>query len=223
MRGALVVDSSSLISLSESCIFDILGELSKLGLRFVVPKAVMEESVYSPLKIKRFELNAIRINRGVEKGWLHVAELNEQDRKVLQKIMENANTCFISKRGPVKIIHEGEAETLAIINRIGAKGMVIDERTTRMLIEEPLALKRLLQRRRKEKIRINVERAKFFKSEFKKLTIVRSAELVALAYEKGILQRALGDAKHVLEGVLYSVKYSGCALSTEEIDSFLHR
>ena len=222
MLNTLVVDSSSLISLSESCLFDVLGELSKLGVQFVVPKAVMEESVYHPLKIKRFELNALRINRGVKKKWLHVAELNKHDRSILQRIMENANTCFFSKMGPVKIIHEGEAETLAIINRLGAKGLVIDERTTRMLIEEPLALRELLQKRRKEKIGMKAGQAKFFRNEFKGLVIVRSAELVALAYEKGILQKILGDAQFALEGALYSLKYSGCALSTEEIDKFLH-
>ncbi|MEX2701861.1 MAG: hypothetical protein Q6368_002170, partial [Candidatus Baldrarchaeota archaeon] len=85
MLGTLVVDSSSLISLSSSCLFDLIGELSKLGIRFVVSKTVAEESVYNPLRIKRFELNALRIDRGISKGWLHVAKLDRKDRKYLQK------------------------------------------------------------------------------------------------------------------------------------------
>ena len=223
MLGTLVVDSSSLISLSSSCLFDLIGELSKLGIRFVVSKTVAEESVYNPLRIKRFELNALRIDRGISKGWLHVAKLNRKDRIYLQKIMENANTCFFSNRGHIKIIHEGEAEALVLANKMNAKALVIDERTLRMLIEDPFGLRALLQRRRKEKIRMNPEQAKFFRKEFKHLVIVRSAELVAFAYEKGILQKLLGKTRYALEGALYSLKYSGCSLSSEEINRFLHR
>lgn len=221
MKNVFVVDSSSLISLSTSCLFDIMKELCKeLKMRLVISKAVLDESVRNPLRIKRFELNALRINKGISDGWLEVKKLSKEKQCFAREIMETANSCFLSKHGHLKIIQLGESEILALAISINAKGIIIDERTTRMIIEEPEKLRRLLQKRHGQRIIMNKERVKFFKKNFGKLTIARSSELIALAYEKGLLQKTLGEDKEVLKAALYSLKYNGCSLSSEEIERF---
>lgn len=221
MRGTLTIDSGSLISLSTSCLFDIIRELSNLGIRFVVSDSVIEESVSYPLKVKRFELNALRISRGLSDGWLHRARLDEESLALKNQILENANRSYYSKHGPLRILQEGEAEIMALARTLNANGIVTDERTMRALIEDAKGLRELLQRRRGEKIKMDLERVEFFRKKFKDIIIVRSAELVALSYEKGILQKILGNAPNLLESALYSLKYAGCALSSEEIERFL--
>jgi len=221
MQGTLTIDSGSLISLSTSCLFDIIKELSNLGIRFVVSTSVVEESVSYPLKVKRFELNALRISRGISDGWLHTMKLDESSLAMKKQIMEHANRSYYSKHGPITILQEGEAEIMALAYVLNANGIVTDERTMRMLIEDPYGLKDLLQMRRGEKIKINPEVAEFFRKKFKDIVVVRSAELIALSYEKGILQKIVGDVPNLLEGALYSLKYAGCSLSSEEIERFL--
>lgn len=216
-----VVDSSTLISLSSTCLFNLMKELSKkFNIGFVISEKILEETVGNALKIKRFELNALRISKGLSEGWLKIKKLNEKDRQLLEKVLECANSCYISEHGPLNIIHPGEAEILVLAKSIKAEGMVIDERTTRMLIEEPRRLKALLEKRHRERVKMVPEKARFFKKNFGKLTIIRSSELVALAYEKGLLQKMLGDGSEVLRAALYAVKYNGCALSAEEIERF---
>lgn len=221
MKNIFVVDSSSLISLSASCLVDIMKELCKeLKMRLIISKAVLDESIRNPLKIRRFELSALRINKGILDGWLEVKGLSKDEQHFAREIMETANSCFLSKHGYLKIIQLGESEMLALAKSINAKGILIDERTTRMIIEEPEKLRRLLQKRHGEKVIMNKEKAKFFKKNFGKLTIVRSSELIALAYEKGLLQEALGESKEILKAALYSLKYNGCSLSSREIERF---
>lgn len=221
MENIFVVDSSSLISLSASCLMDIMKGLCKeLKMRLIISKAVLNESIKNPLKIRRFELSAFRINKGILDGWLEVKELSREEQHFAKEIMETANGCFLSKHGYLKIIHLGESETLALGKSINAKGIVIDERTTRMIIEEPEKLRRLLQKRHGEKVIMNEKKVKFFKKNFRKQIIVRSSELIALAYERGLLEKALGENKEVLKAALYSLKYNGCSLSSGEIERF---
>ena len=88
--------------------------------------------------------------------------------------------------------------------------IAIDERTTRMLSERPENLKKLLEKKLHTKVSYKKERVKFF-SDFK---IIRSAELVYIAYKKGLVNLSDGN---VLDALLYAVKFKGCSISDDEI------
>ncbi|MEM4663042.1 MAG: hypothetical protein QXM75_03395 [Candidatus Diapherotrites archaeon] len=221
MQGTLAIDSGSLISLSSSCMFDVIGRLSDLGLNFVVAESVVRESISYPINIRRFELNALRISAGIKKGWIKTIKLDKEHMNYKAKLMETANKTYRSKSGNLQILQEGEAETMALAKMVSAKAIVTDERTMRLLVEDCYGLKELLQKRQNEKIWIDSERADFFRKEFGKILIVRSAEIIAFAHEKGILKEIVGDVPKLLEASLYSLKYAGCALSSEEIETFL--
>ncbi|MCX8190008.1 MAG: hypothetical protein N3F05_02145 [Candidatus Diapherotrites archaeon] len=223
MKGILAVDSGTLISISSSCLFEVIGKLSEQGLNFVVSESVIRESISYPIKVKRFELNALRISAGLKKGWLKAVALDDKHTDLKRRILETANSCYYSRSGSIKIIQDGEAETMALAKMVSANAIITDERTMRMLVEDAYGLRLLLQKRRGEKIKINSELAEFFRKEFGKLLIARSAEIIALAYEIGLLEDIVGKVPKLLEASLYALKYAGCALSSEEIESFLEQ
>ena len=65
----VIIDSSTLIALSGSCLFNILHRLKeKNSLDFLISEKVRKESVDTPLSINRFELNALRIREAINKG-----------------------------------------------------------------------------------------------------------------------------------------------------------
>ena len=51
--------------------------------------------------------------------------------------------------------------------------------------------------------------------ESKKYRFIRSAELMYLAYKKGLLQE---KTKEFLDAVLFALKFKGTAISSDEID-----
>ena len=112
-------------------------------------------------------------------------------------------------------MHTGEASSLAlgkILNERKIKNViVIDERTTRILVEKPENLKKFLEKKLHVKIRLIRENLKLFKD----FRIIRSAELVYVAYKKGLIKLKDGN---VLSNLLYAVKFKGAAISGDEIE-----
>ena len=65
--------------------------------------------------------------------------------------------------------------------------------------------------------------------EFSKITkgirMIRSVELVTMAYEMGMLDQYIAEIpdskKMLLEGILWGVKLQGCAVSRDEIEQIM--
>ena len=216
-----IVDASTLISISQTCLIKIIGNLKSEGFEFVIPRSVEYEAVTHPLQIKRFELNAERIKKAIDDGWIKILEPSDETEKIGEKIESLANNAFFHKQKPIKIIHRGEIETLALLKNGQADALAIDERTARMLIENPEGMRKTLQRRKHITINKNEKNISELKAMFQGVNILRSTELVAFAFEKGLLKDEIGNTKQSLEAALYAVKYAGCAVSGFEIDKFL--
>ena len=214
----LIFDSSSIISISQNCLMKVLECMSKkTNNQFVITKGVEFESVTKPLTITKFELNALRIKRAIDLNWLKV-EQNEIDSTQIEDL---ANNIFFSENKPIKIIHKGEAEALALYKKLNASVLVIDERTTRMLIEEPKNLEKKLKFHYRKKIKMNTGNLKKFSSFAGKINIVRSAELIAKAFDLGCFEGELDNSNKSLEAALFALKFNGCAVSLEEIKEYL--
>lgn len=208
----VVCDSSSIISISENC---LLGLLPKFRTEFVVPKGVEKEIVDKPLRVNEFEFKALRLKEAIKDGLISVLDVPGVSERANQ-ILAEANSLFQPR---VKILHEGEAECLALLELIGGKTLMIDERTTRLLIEDPLSLGNFIQHRTSFKVRMNEELALDFSERFSNVNVIRSTELVAVAYERGFLDK-FGDG-HLLHASLYALKFAGCAIAKKEIDEYL--
>jgi len=215
---AIIFDSGALISFSMNGITDIIRDLKKIfNGKFLITIPIKGEIIDRPLKIKRFSLEALKLKQLVDEKVLEMpSSLGISDDEILNrtnKILDTVNSSFEGKGKPLHILDLGEASGLALSSILFKKKIqnviVVDERTTRVLIENPDNLKRFLEK----KLHVGV-RIKNNLNEFKKYGVIRSAELIYVAYKKGILKFR---GKGVLDAMLYAVKFKGAAISGEEI------
>lgn len=212
----IVADSSSIISLAINCMSQVLN---LLGVKIAVTKGVYDEVVTHPIHTKRFALESMRIKRLFSEG---IVSVRDADQEITGEILERANSIFELNGRYLRIIHNGEAEAVSLSKDINAEALLIDERTMRLLIENPEQLRNVLSRQNNQNIDINHRNLELFGNIIPRFSIIRSAEIAAIAYEKGILNKDIGsDSKDVLEAALYALKFSGCSISSQEIDEYL--
>jgi len=217
---AIIFDSGTIISFAINGLYEELKKL-KNGFdgKFIITEEVRREIIDKPITIKRFELEALKIKKLIdEKVFEMPKSLNIDDKEIsmkTQNIMNLANSTFIKNGKPIHIIDEGEASCLAlskILNEMKIKNVIsIDERTLRVLCEKPENLRKLFQKKLHTNIGVRNENFKFFEG----FQFIRSAELVYVAYKKGIIN--LKDER-TLDALLYAVKSSGCSITDIEIE-----
>ena len=221
MRKQIICDSSSLISLTEACLLDILYLFSeKYNVDFVIPPSVEEEIVERPLRIemRAYRLSALRMKKAIKDGvLLKVNADTERDAEFLLKI---ANSMFFSRGRPIHLIDKGEAEMIALANFLDVNYLLMDERTTRMLIEAPFKLKEHLEEELSSVVMLNKKNYRLFTDYVKNMEVIRSVDLVAVGYSVGYFDGFEGR-KEALSAALYKLKYSGCSVGFDEIERFL--
>jgi len=217
---AIIFDSSTLINFAINGLLQELRELKKLfDGKFLVTKEIAEEIIDKPMKIKRFELEALKIKELLTDKILEMpSSLKIDDSKISRmtaEIMNLANNTFFAQGNAMHIIDIGEASCLALsrlLNEKGIKNVVsVDERTMRLLCEKPENLFNIFQKKLHTEIKFKKENLKSFQ-DFK---FIRSAELIFIAYKKGIVK--LRNHDNVLDALLYAMKLNGCSISDDEI------
>lgn len=222
MKSSYVLcDASSLISLTGSCLDNLLPFfLERFGVRFLIPKSVEYEAVTRPLsfKSKIHNFSALRIKDLIQDEVIEVISENvEEETKALMKL---GNNIFYARGRPVRLMHLGETEMLVLANRLDVTSILMDERTTRILVEDPLLMKDHLQKEFRTNIMVNKKHLLDFSSKVENLDVIRSTELLYLAYENGFLRHFKNLEKQAAEAALYNLKYSGCAVSFNELKEY---
>ncbi len=221
----LFFDTGPIISLTTTNLLHLLGKLKEhYAGNFFITKGVRYELVEKPLETKKFKFEALQVVRTIESGIVEMFD-HPQLAKTTEQLLGLANGCFIARGQPITIVQFAEINTLAGALLQGAECVVIDERTTRLLVENPLRLVKMLKS--KLHTRIDVDRKKLI--EFTKLAqglkVIRSVELVAVAFELGLLGEFISHIPHprrtLLESVLWAVKLQGCAVSDHEIEELV--
>lgn len=217
----LFFDAGPIISLVMSRLVWILPELKRhFGGKFYITPAVRRELVERPLSIKRFEFEALQVEKLINEGVLELYP--DVPKKTASQLVNLANNAFSANNHNIDVIQSGELESAACVLDLNAEGLVMDERTLRLLIENGTELKSLLERRFNSDIIADQASIKQFMQLTKKIKIIRSVELVATAFKLGILDAYIPhqpDGKEVLlDSVLWAVKYNGCAVMDEEIE-----
>ena len=219
-RESIVCDSSSLVSMSDSCLLWIISELSeKFKGSFIISKTVEYESINHPLDMKSHTLGAIRLKKLLLQGRLRVVE-TQNSRKLTSDLLSLGNNVFSIGGRHLKLIHEGETETLALAIDLGLKNILIDERTTRMLIEAPLELKSHMESEFRSNVGVNESALRKFLDMTNGLNFFRSTELAIVGYEKGLLKDYGEMERRAVEAALYGLKFAGCGVSFSEIEEF---
>jgi predicted nucleic acid-binding protein len=216
---AIIFDASTLISFAMNGLLDEVAGLRKIFKgKFIVTRDVEKEIVDKPIKIKRFELEALQIQRLIDTKVLEKPSSLGIDEKEISKgtfeIMDKANSIFASDKKEIKLIDKGEASCLALARILNQKKiesvLAIDERTMRMLIEKPENLEKLLRKKLHTRVTAQNEGYK----DFGGFKVIRSTELIYVAYKKGLIDL---KGKLVLDALLYALKFKGASISGDEI------
>ena len=220
INKAIIFDSGALISFSMNGLMDLIRDLRGIFKgKFLITSEVKKEVIDTPLRIKKFELEALKIKQLLDDKILEMpSSVGINDSEISSKtneILGLANNFFIGNGREIHLIDLGESSCLALSKILTDRGvkniLAIDERTTRMIVEKHENLKDFLEKKLHVKIKINHESLKHFHG-FK---IVRSTELAYVAYKKGLVKLSNHS---VLDALLYAMKFKGAAISGEEIE-----
>ena len=143
---SLIFDAGPIISLATNNLLFILEPLKKkFNGKFYITEAVRKEIVDRPLETKKFKFEAIQVERLIENGVLDVAD-NDFIRENTPRLLNMANEIFKAYNNYIKIVHFAEISVIAAAVNLNADAIVIDEKTTRFLIETRRRLLKSLKR-----------------------------------------------------------------------------
>lgn len=222
----VVCDSSSIIAISEVCLLSLVSEFAKRGVKFYIPVGVRKEVVDTPITTKSFRLEAVRIASAIARGDISVIDKEELAQATHDKanlVMSLANSLFSCNGRPIHLIDYGECDAIALALEIGCGTLMVDEKTTRLLIENPQALHDSLETRIGRPVSTNHESLGKLSDLLAPLSAIRSSELVAVGFSEGILASLYKDqaGRDVLFGALYAVKENGCSIGEVEVREYL--
>lgn len=222
----VVFDTGPIISLTLNNILWVVESLAeRFGGEFLITGEVYNELIKKPLSTKKYKFEALQILPLVAKGILKIKSGREID-EAADRLLELANSCYSARGSSLRIVHRGEMEVLACALACGCDTVVIDERTTRSLVEDPTALGRYLEKKLHSRVEVDRQRLSQLQEQLSGLHVVRSFELAVVAYDMGLLnifaQKDAGNfvpdiRKAVLEGVLWAIKLAGCSVRSEDI------
>lgn len=222
---AIVFDAGPIISLTTNNLLGLLTNLKEAYKgSFYITNSVRRELIERPLDTKKFKFEALQVLRCINAGVLEVFDSRDLRKKTLC-LLELANKCFSVEGNPMQVVHFAEMSGIAAAMLNNSEAFVVDERNTRLLIEDPGRLKEILSKRLHTDIYVTKKNLNEFRSITKGIKLIRSVELVAVAYELGLLNKYLvnipNPKKTLLEAVLWGVKLNGCSVSENEIEEIV--
>lgn len=221
-KKSIVFDTSSIISLVTNNMLWILPPLKKkFNGDFLVPGAVYKEMISVPLHSKKYKFEAMVVCEYIHKGVIK-SNRNMNLKPQTDELLNLTNRIFKIKERDMKLFHPGEVETLILADTLNSSAIVTDERSMRLLMEDPKRLAKLLTKKFHSKVKVNKEVLKTFKSKTKDVTVLRSTELALMAYDLGLMDHFLKhhNKKELIDAMLWGLKTRGCAISPHEIDDY---
>lgn len=225
---SLIFDTSSLISIATNDLAWTLKPLKeKFQGTFLITEEVKSEIIDVPLKSKKFKLEGIMTSSLLADNTLTLSNLNIAGKT--NYLFELANKIFKARSSYIHILHPGEVSALALAILIKADALVVDERTLRMLIEEPNNLLELLNRKLHTPIEMDKKNMSLFREELNNIKIIRSTELMWAALQFKLFEKYSSASKimknnfnyNLLDGLLWGLKLRGCSISEHEINEIL--
>jgi hypothetical protein len=231
--NALVFDSSTIISIATNNLLDILPKLKeKFNGEFYITESVKQEVIDVPIRGKKFKLEALQVLSLLNDGTLKIYKSKDID-KLTDNLLKISNNLFIAGDTPMNIVQRAEIECLALTKYLNASAFAVDERTVRLLVESPEKVSELISKKMHRPIKINPDNIELLKKETKGVSIIRSTELMTIAFELGLLDKysaknvknlfdhEINIKKTVLDATLWGLKTRGCAISQNEIEEII--
>ena len=194
---------------------------SQFNGQFCITKSVEQELTTNPLHTKKFKFEALQVMELIKSGVLTVVESREIE-ELGKELLDSANKCFKIRDHNIKIVQQGEMEILAALVLSDYNTMVVDERTTRDLIENPKHIIKRFEKKMHSKVGVDKQNLAILRGKLSGIKCIRSFELVTIAYELGLVDKFLPDLPNareiLLDSLLWGVKIDGCSVSKSEIE-----
>jgi predicted nucleic acid-binding protein len=216
---ALVFDAGPIISFALNGLLELLPFLKEnYGGEFYISNAVKTEVIDKPLQTKKYGFEALRIAKLLKHKHIEIHDTADYSHETTI-ITSLANSIFSINGKPLKILDLGEIDSLVLAKNINAEAVVVDERTTRMLIENPRRLHNMLEKRFHSKVIVDKIKLKEFANHFSTIKIIRSVELALIGVDKGFFDDMLSyqSKPEVVKSLLWALKLNGCAISEKDI------
>jgi hypothetical protein len=229
MEKIIVLDSSTMISLSVNCLLHYLAKLKeKSNVRFLIPPWVEDETVKAAINSIRFRLEGIRIINEISNGTIEVIG-NRNIRNSAIDILTRANNIFYAWNSPIKLLHKGEAEVVSLCKFVNASYIGCDEKTIRILIENSENMRRILEEKLHTSVTINKKNLLKFREMVSGINVLRSVDIIATAFDIGLfndyLRNCSGYSETIrsdfVKGTLWALRYAGCGISEIEINNYI--
>ncbi len=219
MEKTIFCDSSSLISVAEACMLDVFEFFYKKGVNFFITDLIEEEIIKKPLsmEMKGYQLSALRLKKLIEK---EVITVIKTEKKATDELLNILNNIFFADGKPIKLIDAGEVNLILAAEELNVYSLLIDERTTRLLIEAPFKISEHLEDEIGLNININQKNLREASRILSKFHVIRSTELITAAYLDGFFSK-YEDQLSFFEASLYRLRYNGCAISFDEIKELI--
>src|SRR3989338_4059011 len=147
----LVFDTSSIITVVTNDLLWVFRPLKEFFKgEFYIPNSVKLELVDKPFNTKMFKLESIMINKAITDG-----DLITYNSLNIDNLLLHVNSIFSVNGKPLHVLDKGEVEALALTLRLQAEAYVVDERTMRLLIENPYLLRKLLEKKLHTRVDMN--------------------------------------------------------------------
>ncbi|MBI2661275.1 hypothetical protein HYX09_03325 [Candidatus Woesearchaeota archaeon] len=222
---SLLFDAGPIISLSTNNLLWMLEPLKReFRGSFCITGAVKSELVDRPLTIRQYKFEAIQVQKLIDEGILEVVDSSMTTQQAA-RLLGIANRIFKAYDNCISIVQYGEISVIAAAISLNSEAIVIDEKMTRLLIENPKMVAEILKKTLHTSISMDYSSLKEFGKIAGGIRTIRSTELAAIAYEKGFLNDYITNIPNprrtLLESILWGLKLHGCAVSQEEIDEIL--
>lgn len=214
---SLFFDSSTLISMAVTCSLPVLRKLKQYySGGFYITDAVYQETIGRAANSLRFRYEGHRLKELIDEGVIKTYP----DKALYGQInwlMDSINNTYFADGRPLHIAQLGEISTITACIKEKADSVVVDERIARLLIENSSALKPWLEHKLHTRVTANNSANKWLSYLSRKFIPLRSAEFAVAAWLRGLF----GDNKDILYGLLWGLKFAGCAITEDEIDFYM--
>ncbi len=231
--GKLVFDAGPIIALTLTGLLDEVARVAeRSGVQYRVPRPVERELIDHPLETRKYAFEAYRVIQYFERGIFRL-ESSHRLRRQAVSLLNLANSLFKAHGEWLRIV--SLAEIAVLVHALEHDAIaVIDERSARMLVEQPRHLAEWMSRKLHTRVTLDSDHLRVWKNALRGLRIVRSVDLVfSLALEgylehyvphhdllikRGMQHAHAFSQRHVVESALWGLKLNGCSVGRGEIE-----
>ncbi len=234
----IVFDTGPIINFAITGLLPKLTELKKkYNGDFIITSSVERELIDRPLSSKKFRLEALQVLKEIQSGSFKVFN-DKAVSNLTKELLDLSNSCFKAKGNWIRIVSYAEISVLATAIHLESESVVIDERTTRLLVEDPLKIKSILQKKLHVNVEVDKDKIRMLRELLKDLKVLRSVDLAVIMFEKGIFDEYIISGRKlnssglyhynfthpkllILESLLWALKLNGCSVQNREISEIL--